>query len=209
MELKKDGRVTEVDAKSLRIWRTKELPRFLQEEQAVQAEREAQKEQRPPRVRTPTTPNPQIVTQNFQEAPASPERPPTNHLTPSPARSPVHQQVEQEVTQPEVEIEHREPTREPQEKRGSMDRRNYSNAHTDNIIGDRNAGRSTRNRPNGAATFTAQDAGVQPTPYEILGRGLMEVLKMSQTMDELMDKQRRPHEAKDDKRDNTDSLERD
>ena len=90
-----------------------------------------------------------------------------------------------------------------------MDEPNYSNAHTDNIIGNINAGRSTRSRPNGAVTFTAQDAGVQPTPYEILRRGLMEVLRMSQTMDKLMDRQRRPQEDKDDKRDNTDSLEQD
>ena len=90
-----------------------------------------------------------------------------------------------------------------------MDGRNHGKFHIDNIIGDKNSGRSTRNRPNGVATFTAQDAEEQQVPYEILGKALMQMLKMSQTLEEMADRQKRPQEAQDDKRDNTISLEQD
>ena len=206
VEFLKNGKRQEVDAQSLRIWRTAELPRFRIEEQ----ERlEAERVQRPPKERTPTTAAPQVAIQSFQEAPASPERPPGNLPTPSPTGSSVQQQEEQEVAQPEVEIVHRAPAREPRRKNGTMDGPNYSNAHTDNIIGDINAGRSTRNRPNGAATLTAQNMKVQLSPYEMLGRSMWEIMQMSKRMGEMMDKEKGSHEAEYDKRDNQDSLERD
>ena len=132
VEMKKDGKERLVDAKSMKIWKTKELPRFLREEQ------EAQQAQRPPRARTPTTPNPPVDTQNTQEAPGSPEVPLPTQTTPPPTRAPTHQQAEREVTQPEEEGDHREPAKEPQEKKGTMDGRNHRKFHTDNIIGDKN-----------------------------------------------------------------------
>ena len=90
-----------------------------------------------------------------------------------------------------------------------MDGRNHGKFHTNNIIGDKNSGRSTRNRPNGIATFTAQDAEEQQVPYKILGKAMMELLKISHTIEEMADRRRRPQEAKNDKRDNTISLEQD
>ena len=86
-----------------------------------------------------------------------------------------------------------------------MDKPNYSNYHTDNIIGDINAGRSTRNRPGGAASLTAHGAMGQMSPFKILGKGLWEIVRMARTLDDMADRGDDLHEANHNKGDNNDS----
>ena len=90
-----------------------------------------------------------------------------------------------------------------------MDKKNYSNYHTDNIIGDVNAGRSTRSRPNGAAALTAHGEMERMSPFEMLGKGLWEIVRMARTLDGMADRENGPHKANHDNGDNEDSLERD
>ena len=74
-----------------------------------------------------------------------------------------------------------------------MDKPNYSNYHTDNIIGDVNAGGSTRSRPNGAATLTAHGVMERMSPFEMLGKGLWEIVRMARTLDGMADRENKPH----------------
>ena len=84
----------------------------------------------------------------------------------------------------------RAPTREPARYTGTMDGPNFSEAHTDNIIGDINAGRSTRNRPNGATTLSTR---ARMSTLEMLGRSMWEIMRMSKKLDEIVDRENKPH----------------
>jgi hypothetical protein len=214
VEYQDTGTVTMVDARSLRKWTTTELPIFrIKELEALDAERK-QLDQRG---------RPSTTKQSPQRTPASQGHPRANPQTPPPAEAAAQQQEEREIPQPEIEVEHREPAqeqrapariprapaRESAQRTGVMDKSNYSNYHTDNIIGDINAGRSTRSRPNGAATLTAHGAMGRMSPFKMLGKGLWEIVRMARTLDGMANRENELQETNHDKGDNQDSLEPD
>ena len=160
-------------------------------------------------------------TQSPQRTPANQRIHETNPQTPPPTEAAAQQQEELETQQPEMELEHREPAqeqraparvprapaREPAHRAGVMDRKNYSNNHTDNIIGDVNAGRSTRSRPNGPSALAAHGELERMSPFELLGKSLWEIVRMARTMDGMADRENGPYRADHDNGDNEILLE--
>ena len=199
IEYRDTGKTAVVDAQSLKVWHTDEIPMFRKLElEALNAERELLGARE--RI---TIPGPQVAPapQQIQEI-----------TTPTETAA-----QREEVTEPEQpEVEHREPAQEqraparvpraPAPGTGLMDRQNFSNYHKDNIIGDINAGRSTRNRP---AALAAHKGLKKMSPFEMLGKGLWEIVRMARTLDGMADRENEPYKADHDNGDNEDSLERD